>query len=1296
MLLILAIVVILPIAILAIGTYSRTRLILREQITNEFRNEVQAEAKETEETIQEKNARLADLARRSVLRENVTSLLKATPGANPYHDAILQEFRSINQSNQAAMTFDDLILIDGKGTIFVSTQNTWQGKSIANDPIMSELEATSQSSGIFSLNNVFSDKFVIITTVPVTDPANQPIGYLIALTTDENASAFFSRLSSLNPSTEILLITRSGSFARIDLETKKLVPYTPSEQQENLLKSRLPAAGSDDAPTFNETLEYKDIIDTPWLAQPYWMPFLDAGLIVQLPQSIAFSPLGQVSSFVILLAFLTILGAIAIISITTRRITQPLIQLSDVAQQFSEGKWDTRIDIKRRDEIGLIANSFNHMAQELGSMYHSMEEKIEERAQQLRAAAEIAQSVTATTSQEEILQQTVNQISERFSYHHVSAFLVDRTGRSAVLGASSAVEGQDTPVRELKIDVGSNTLIGWVAANNQPKIVADILQEPQEAENDLIDESRSVVGVPISSGNIVRGVLEVQSRQPNVFDTAVVTVLQTIGNQIAATMQNASMLDSTQINIQELERLYRASHQIANAKSRSDLLDIVGRVMRFAPYVNAVVDADEKQVRFISLAEAGSESPLPNPLSSSELDVRELAYFSPTGIQEGLKTTDGAVNLRELTSLLVGGPLIVDLEKSSYLLDALLAPFRQAHCQTVALIPIGGDETLHAILIIGSRQKNSLSNASVQPYAYLSELVSSTIEKISANIILERRLGELVAITTSSQAIASTNDAEALFTTLHDQIKQIIGDYDLVVAVYDAKSNLIQIPYFYEEGELAQPEPFPLGEGLTSIIIRTRQALLLVEDTEKRAQALGAKILGKPAKSIMGVPLLIGGEAIGAIMVQDTEKEGQFDEEDLRFLTALASQVAGAIHNTQLLEETRQYALRLRTASEIARDISGSLDLDELLLRSVTLIRERYNYYHAGVFLIDSSGEYAVIREATGEAGAQLKRTNHKLGVGSKSIVGYVAGRGETLIVSDTTKDATYYANPLLPDTRSEAAIPMKIGERIVGVLDVQSTYPNAFGDEDLQSLQVLADQLAVAVINTELFAETQEHLSQHRLLHHITTSAASGTTLEEALNSAVQGLQVTLGGDRVMILLVDRERKNLEVKSAIGYSDQDINAIRIPIGTGIAGWVAAHRQPLRVDNVAEDPRYIEVSSNTRSSMALPLIYRNEVLGVLNVESEQPNAYNEHDEELLGTLGGSLAAIMANARLLEQIRRQAERERMLFDVTTKIRRSTDIPTILATTADELSKAVGARRTQVKINPESEPDSTSNQ
>jgi GAF domain-containing protein len=351
----------------------------------------------------------------------------------------------------------------------------------------------------------------------------------------------------------------------------------------------------------------------------------------------------------------------------------------------------------------------------------------------------------------------------------------------------------------------------------------------------------------------------------------------------------------------------------------------------------------------------------------------------------------------------------------------------------------------------------------------------------------------------------------------------------------------------------------------------------------------------------------------------------------------------------------------------------------------VNLIRERYDFYYAAVFLNDLPNEFAVIREATGEAGSQMKRQGYKIGVGSKSLVGFVTGRGERLVVNDTSRDATHLANPLLPATRSEATFPLKVGERILGALDVQSDKPYAFSEDNLGSLQILADQIAIAVVNTELFAETQEHLSQHRLLHHITTTVASGTTLEEALESAVNGLQVTLGGDRIMILLVNRDKTELEVNALVGYA-KDVTGFRTPVGSGVVGWVATHKKPLRIRDVSEDPRYVQISTNTRSEMAIPLIYRNELLGVLNVESEQLDAYSENDEEMLGTLAGSLAAIIANARLLEQIRFQAERERVVYEVTSRIRRSTDIQSILATTASELTRITGSKLTRITIAP----------
>jgi GAF domain-containing protein len=659
-----------------------------------------------------------------------------------------------------------------------------------------------------------------------------------------------------------------------------------------------------------------------------------------------------------------------------------------------------------------------------------------------------------------------------------------------------------------------------------------------------------------------------------------------------------------------------------------------------------------------------------------ELQGRDRRLTIPHGME---------LLVSEVDSHLRDGPLRVNLRDASSLPPPLLAYPAQLGCETAAYVPILQDGQLRGLILIGAHEGQALDEEVIEAFERAVRLTaSSLVRQMSPTKPLDGRSAlEIKALNALASIAATTNDLQTLYASIHEQIRSVVGDHGFVVALYEQKTNSIRIPYLYEEGRFSSVEAFPLGEGLTSILIRTREPLMLVEDTMDRAIAMGAKVSGKPARSWLGVPLLAQGEAIGALILQDLEKEHCFDENDLHFVTAAANQVSGAINNARILNESRHTALQFETAAEIARDISSSLNLDELLKKAVDLIRSRFEFYHAAVFLKNLAGEFVVIREATGEAGAQMKRIGHKLGVGSKSIVGYAAGKGEPLIVNDTTRDVTYYANPLLPDTRAEAAIPLKVGDRIVGVLDVQSKQAYAFAEDDLHTLQILADQLAIAVVNSELFAETQEHLAQHRLLHHITTTAASGSTLDEALQSAVNGLQVTLGGDRVSILLADREKKMLEVKAAVGYAEEIYN-LRVPVGSGITGWSAAHRRTLRVNNVEGDPRYIPGSANTRSEMAIPLIYRSELLGVLNVESEQLNAYTESDEELLGTLGGSLAAIIANARLLEQLRSRAEQERILFEITDKIRRTTDMQTILTTTVSELTRAVGASRARIKV------------
>ena len=132
-------------------------------------------------------------------------------------------------------------------------------------------------------------------------------------------------------------------------------------------------------------------------------------------------------------------------------------------------------------------------------------------------------------------------------------------------------------------------------------------------------------------------------------------------------------------------------------------------------------------------------------------------------------------------------------------------------------------------------------------------------------------------------------------------------------------------------------------------------------------------------------------------------------------------------------------AAQLQVAAEIARDTSATRGLDELLNHAVNLVRDRFGFYHAGIFLVDERGEYAVLHAATGEAGAAMLKQGHRLKVDEVGIVGYVTGVGQPRIALDVGADAVHFKNPLLPETRSELALPLKVGERVIGALDVQS-----------------------------------------------------------------------------------------------------------------------------------------------------------------------------------------------------------------------------------------------------------------
>ena len=719
-------------------------------------------------------------------------------------------------------------------------------------------------------------------------------------------------------------------------------------------------------------------------------------------------------------------------------------------------------------------------------------------------------------------------------------------------------------------------------------------------------------------------------------------------------------IQASQVTTPTLNKMHQANYAVFQAKSEAELLQAIQNALTNCPFVSAycIINEDKLDCKFSF-----------NPQSKSS---------SKPALEQIIMTR------AELANLSSREARITPIENSN-LPAKLNAFFASSNCNQLLSLPIIQDGSLTAVLLTASGQNLPLTLENIDPIIRLAEAIPQAYQALTARMITLQRLNELETIAETSHLITNLSDLNSLFKTLHSRISATLGDVNFTVALYNSKSETVELPYVFEDGEVKSIDPFPLGEGVVSVILRTQQPLMFVVDAERHLNALGAKILGKPAKSWLGCPLVVANRSIGAMVVQDMENENRFGQDDLRILVALSSQVAGAINNIRLLEDTRRNSLELQTVAQISREVSGSLIIDDFLRQSVNLLHDKFNFYYAGVYLVETGGETIILREASGVIGMQMKRSAQKYAVNSKTIIGYVSRQKELRVINDVSKDPDYRENPLLPETRSEVCLPLMVGDRILGVLDVQDQHPYVFTEENIRILQILADQLSVAIVNSELFADAQERISQHRLLHHITTAAASSSTIQDVLNSAVQGLLVALGGDQISILMADKEQKTLEVKAAAGYPSEESAKLKIPFGVGVTGWAANHRQSLLVGDITKDSRYIAVNAKVRSELAIPLVYRNEVLGILNVESTRLNAYNVNDEEMLGTLAGSLAAIIAHSRLLDQYRQQVEREHLLSEISNKIRRTTNPDLILSIAANEISKALNTRRTQIEIN-----------
>ena len=369
-------------------------------------------------------------------------------------------------------------------------------------------------------------------------------------------------------------------------------------------------------------------------------------------------------------------------------------------------------------------------------------------------------------------------------------------------------------------------------------------------------------------------------------------------------------------------------------------------------------------------------------------------------------------------------------------------------------------------------------------------------------------------------------------------------------------------------------------------------------------------------------------------------------EERTEELTEAAERLEEA--NLALEERSAQ----LRTAARIAREAAAIRDVKQLLDETVDLISERFGFYHAGIFLLDETRSHAVLRAASSEGGQTMLTRNHRLRVGKEGIVGYVSDAGEPRIALDVGADAVFFDNPDLPQTRSEMALPLEARGEIVGVLDVQSSEPGAFTDEDVEVLQTLADQVAIAISNARLFQQAQEALEAERRAYG---------------EFSHQAWQRLLGGDRRLGARYDPE--------------------------GVLTQEAAWREDM-MTAVREGKSVLASRRGGQSGMSdscetliVPIEVRGHVIGVLDAHkptTPQSDAWTAEEVALLESLSRQLGVALESARLYRDTQRRAARERMVSEVTAQIRESLDVSTVLRSAAEGIREAMGLPGVTVRL------------
>ncbi len=356
------------------------------------------------------------------------------------------------------------------------------------------------------------------------------------------------------------------------------------------------------------------------------------------------------------------------------------------------------------------------------------------------------------------------------------------------------------------------------------------------------------------------------------------------------------------------------------------------------------------------------------------------------------------------------------------------------------------------------------------------------------------------------------------------------------------------------------------------------------------------------------------------------------------FVASLESRVQ---ERTQDLEERSEY---LRASAEVGQVISSILDSDELIQAAVDLIQRRFDFYYVGLFLLEETETWAVLQAGTGEAGREMIARKHKLHIGGDSMIGRCVAENEARIALDVGEAAVRFENPLLPETHSEAALPLRSRGQVLGALTVQSSEPAAFQEDTVNVLQTMADQLATALDNARLFAETEETVqAMRRVYQQYTREAWSEIITRQAGHG---------------------------YRSGSGYDVREVK----------------HWEP-RMTRTVQENRVVREESEEGYRIMIPITVRDTTIAVIDTyKPHDAGDWTAAEVELLTNLAEEMGTTLESARLYQDTQRQAAEEQLLSEITAQFTESLNLSAILQAAVQELGQLPNVTEASVHLSP----------